>query len=123
MNRCLKTFPAAIAVAIASLIALGGVALSFNAIAQGTVRTFPEKALRGKLLVTQAPEVRLDGKPDRLAPGARIRGPDNLLLTSARLTGEPYAVNYLRDGHGLIHEVWILTPAEAALKRPVRAQQ
>ena len=26
----------------------------------------------------------------------------------------------VRDGHGLIHEVWILTPQEAALKRPVK---
>ena len=84
------------------------------------MRTFPAKALRGKLVVQSAPEVLLDGKPDRLSPGARIHGPDNLLIMSARLTGQTYTVNYVRDGHGLIHEVWILTPEEAAIKRPAR---
>jgi hypothetical protein len=121
MNRCLKTFPAAISFALASLMMLGPVALPLDATAQGTVRTFPEKALRGKLVVQLAPEVMLDGKSDRLSPGARIHGPDNLLVLSARLTGQSYTVNYVRDGHGLIHEVWVLTPEEAAIKRPVQA--
>jgi hypothetical protein len=123
MNRCLKIFPAALALAFAFLVTLAGVALPLDASAQGTVRTFPDKAQRGKLVVQAAPEVTLDGKPERLSPGARIHGPDNLLILSARLTGQSYTVNYVRDGHGLIHEVWLLTPAEAAIKRPVRAAQ
>jgi hypothetical protein len=123
MNRCLKTFPVAIAMAFASLMTLSGVALPLDASAQGTVRTFPENALRGKLVVQLSPEVMLDGKPDRLSPGARIYGPDNLLILPSRLAGEPYMVNYVRDSHGLIHQVWVLTSAEVAIKRPVRAAQ
>jgi len=122
MNRCLKFFPAALAMALASLVTLGGAALPVDAAAQGTVRTFPAKALRGKLVVQSAPEVLLDGKPDRLSPGARIRGPDNLLILSARLAGQTYVVNYVRDGYGLIHQVWLLTPEEAAIKRPAPAR-
>jgi hypothetical protein len=123
MNRCNKTFTATIAMAFAGLMTLGGVALPLDASAQGTERTFPEKALRGKLVVQLSPEVMLDGKPDRLSPGARILGPDNLLILPSRLAGEPYMVNYVRDSHGLIHQVWVLTPAEVAIKRPVRAAQ
>lgn len=121
MNRCLKTIPPAIALAVAGLMALGAATLSFETFAQGTVRTFPAKALRGKLVVQSAPEVLLDGKADRLSPGARIHGPDNLLILSARLSGQTYMVNYVRDGYGLIHEVWLLTPEEAAIKRPAPA--
>jgi hypothetical protein len=123
MNRCLKTFPVAIAMAFAGLMTLVGVALPLDASAQGTVRTFPENALRGKLVVQLSPEVMLDGKPDRLSPGARIYGPDNLLILPSRLAGEPYMVNYVRDSHGLVHQVWVLTPAEVAIKRPVRSAQ
>jgi len=89
-----------------------------SAVAQGTPRTFPETALRGKLVVTLPPHVTLNGKPDRLSPGARIHDTGNLLLMSGGLVNQVLIVNYVRDGHGLIHEVWILTPQEAALKRP-----
>jgi hypothetical protein len=88
--------------------------------AQGTPRTFPESALRGKLVVTLPPEVSLNGKPDRLSPGARIHDTSNLLVMSGGLINRELVVNYVRDGHGLIHEVWILTPQEAAMKRPAR---
>ena len=88
--------------------------------AQGTPRTFPESALRGKLVVTLPPEVSLNGKPDRLSPGARIHDTNNLLVMSGGLINRELVVNYVRDGHGLIHEVWILTPQEAAMKRPAR---
>ncbi|MDO9217085.1 MAG: hypothetical protein Q7U14_07415 [Lacisediminimonas sp.] len=81
-------------------------------------RTFPVKALRGKLVVQMPPDVQLDGNADRLSPGARIRDPRNMLVMSGALVGQPLVVNYLRDGTGLIHEVWILTADEAAEKRP-----
>ena len=76
--------------------------------------------LRGKLVVTLPPEVTLNGKPDRLSPGARIHDTNNLLVMSGGLINRELVVNYVRDGHGLIHEVWILTPQEAAMKRPAR---
>jgi len=114
MNRCLKLYFSSMLLAAASLTVLA----PLSALAQGTPRTFPETALRGKLVVTLPPHVTLNGKPDRLSPGARIHDTGNLLLMSGGLVNQVLIVNYVRDGHGLIHEVWILTPQEAALKRP-----
>lgn len=97
---------------------LGGLLVSPWALAQTTyVRSFPADALRGTLVVVQPPVVTLNGKEDRLSPGARIRGTNNLLQMSASLVGQSLVVNYTREQTGLIHEVWILTSAEAAEKR------
>jgi hypothetical protein len=77
-------------------------------------RPFPATALRGELVVLQPPEVALNGRAARLAPGARIRGDDNLLQMSAALVSRRLAVNYTIDTSGLLLDVWILTPAERA---------
>lgn len=116
MNRCLTVFVSSMMLAVTSLPLLTPQSVQ----AQGTPRTFPESALRGKLVVTLPPEVTLNGKPDRLSPGARIHDTNNLLVMSGGLLNRELVVNYVRDGHGLIHQVWILTPQEAALKRPTR---
>ena len=116
MNRCLTLFLFSMLLAATSLPLLAPLSVQ----AQGTPRTFPESALRGKLVVTLPPEVSLNGKPDRLSPGARIHDTNNLLVMSGGLINRELVVNYVRDGHGLIHEVWILTPQEAAMKRPAR---
>jgi hypothetical protein len=76
-------------------------------------RRFPANALRGELVITGAPEVTLNGRPDRLAPGARIRGESNLLTTPASLTGQRLTVHYTREASsGLLMDVWILQPME-----------
>ena len=85
-------------------------------LAAQTARPFPANALRGALQVTQAPELQLNSQPARLSPGARIRGTDNMLQLSASLTGQSLLVHYTQDPSGLVHEVWILTPDEAARK-------
>lgn len=86
--------------------------------AQGlAVRQFPAKALRGLMEVTAPPNILLDYKPRRLSPGARIKNTKNIIVMSASLVGKELLVNYVTDPQGLIHEVWILTPAEAKLKR------
>lgn len=77
-------------------------------------RPFPAQALRGTLKVIAAPEVLLDGQPARLAPGARIRGPQNLLVMSASVTGQTLPVHYTRDFDGLLKDLWILRPDEIA---------
>lgn len=84
----------------------------------GPVRQFPPQALRGTLQVVQPPDILLDGQATRLSPGARIRNTQNTLALSASLVGQTWVVNYTREPLGLVHEVWILTPAEAALPRP-----
>ena len=85
------------------------------AVAQ-TSRPFPATALRGALVVTQPPEVLINGAPDRLSPGSRIRGANNMLQMSAALVGQKLLVHYTREPSGLVHDVWILTPDEAARK-------
>ena len=96
MQRC------AIAIVLAVMAAL-------PAYAQ---RVFQANALRGELVVTQPPEVLLNDKPARLAPGARIRNPQNMIQLSGTLVSQRLAVNYTLDAMGMLRDVWILTDAE-----------
>jgi hypothetical protein len=77
-------------------------------------RNFPPQALRGALVIQAPPEALLNDRPVRLAPGARIRGQDNMLQMSASLVGARLLVHYTLDPQGLIRDVWILTPQEAS---------
>lgn len=116
MKRWLRTFKTPLLVL--ALVLTGAACLMPSvADAQGTSRTFPAKALRGVFQVTSPPNILLNGAPARLSPGARIRAPNNLIVMSGTLVGRQLRVNYVRDGQGLIHEVWILTEAEAQRKR------
>jgi len=117
MNRCA---PRPLRFALAGLL-LASATLS-PALSQTLHRAFPPKVQRGQLVVVQPPEVRLDGKPARLSPGSRIRSTANALVLSAGLVGQNLTVNYTLDGMGQLHEVWILTAAEAATRPgPARA--
>ncbi|WP_280152838.1 hypothetical protein [Piscinibacter sp. XHJ-5] len=87
-------------------------------------RAFPQNALRGALVLTSTSDATLNGKPARLAPGLRIRGQDNMLAMSGSLLGAKLLVNYTVDMQGLVKDVWVLTPDEAAKKPwPVTAQE
>jgi len=88
-----------------------------TALAQTLQRQFPATARRATLQVIAPPEVLINGTSERLAPGARIKGSNNLLLMSASLVGSTVLVNYVRDGQGLIREVWILSAEEAQENR------
>jgi hypothetical protein len=79
-------------------------------------RNFPANALRGELTIGQAPEVMLNGEAARLAPGARVRGQDNMVQMSGSLSGSRLVVNYTIDGAGQVKDVWILRPEEAAVR-------
>ena len=85
--------------------------------AQALVRSFPQTALRGELVIGTAPEATLNGKPARLAPGARIRNAQNMMQMSASLSGTPLMVHYTLDNAQEVRDVWILT-AEEARRRP-----
>ena len=113
MNRCkpfasARPWLAAAALALATLPAFAQSAL---------VRPFPATALRGTMVVTQPPVITMDGKPAQLSPGARIKAANNLLVMSSALIGQELTVNYTVEQLGLVHDVWILNEAEAALKR------
>ena len=104
-------------VAPATLLA-GLLVASLGSTAQVISRPFPPNAVRGILTVTQPPEVLMDGKADRLSPGSRIRGTNNMLVMSGALVGQAMRVNYTREPNGYIHDVWVLTDAEASLPPP-----
>ncbi|MEO0002982.1 MAG: hypothetical protein RLZZ22_674 [Pseudomonadota bacterium] len=106
----------------AALILLPALALAQNASDQ-LRRQFPEQARRGVLRVTAPPDILLDGKPDRLSPGARIHGTEQRIVMAGQLVGQELPVNYLREGMGLVHEVWLLTPAEQAQHRGGKAER
>jgi hypothetical protein len=90
-------------------------ALALPLVAQAQ-RTFTAKALRGEVVFGTPPEIKLNGKPARLAPGARIRDENNMLHLPASLVGKKFVVNYTTEFEGMLLEVWILSPAEAARK-------
>lgn len=79
-------------------------------------RAFPQNALRGAIVIGVAPDIQLNGAPARLAPGSRIRDTNNMAIVPSGLTGGRYPVNYTIDTSGLVKEVWILRPEEAAVR-------
>jgi hypothetical protein len=79
-------------------------------------RAFPQNALRGAIVIGVAPDIQVNGVPARLAPGARIRDTGNMAVVPSGLTGGRYLVNYTVDSSGLVKEVWILRPEEAAVR-------
>jgi hypothetical protein len=100
MNRCIRVF-------LISLTLLAGLVQ-----AQGFIREAPGDVKHGHITIATPPEIVLDGKPDRLSPGVRIRDVNNMLVLSASLAGKTVPVVYRRDSTGLVHEAWILTPDE-----------
>ncbi|MEN9538948.1 MAG: hypothetical protein RLZZ126_1183 [Pseudomonadota bacterium] len=82
------------------------------------LRQFPRHAQRGVMLMLQPPELTMNGLPDRLSPGSRIRGPNNQLVMSGQLVGRKLTVNFTRNPQGQIHDVWIITALEAEQELP-----
>jgi hypothetical protein len=96
------------------LLAAVGLALATAAAsAQVSVRNLPEDAPRGYLTFVQGNVVALDSKEIRLAPGAQIRGANNLLVLPTALPKNSL-VKYQLDGGGNLFRAWILTAQEAA---------
>ena len=95
--------------------ALGLVALAFVTSASAQVpRLFPPQALRGEVTGTAPPDVLLNGKPARLAPGARIRNEQNRFEVIGFLAGGKWVVHYTTDPGGQLLDIWVLTPSERA---------
>jgi hypothetical protein len=111
MNRCPRTLAR---LSLAAGLALAGLSFSIPtaALAQGIKREAPKDVVLGQMVVTQPPVITMNGKPDRLSPGSRIRDLNNMLVLSGGLVGKVLPVVYRRDAAGLVHEAWILTPDE-----------
>ena len=120
MNRCPNSLSALIFVALCAILVPAAAQDELSATqneAEAGGRTFPIGTLRGSFMVVNPPEIQLDGQPGRLAPGARIRSAERMLVMPAAITGQNLLVNYTRDASGMVREVWILTPDEAQAKR------
>ncbi|MCD2511205.1 hypothetical protein [Comamonas endophytica] len=125
MHRC--SHPSFARALAASLVLLGSAAAlpvqaqpvsSVTAAAAGT-RNFPPDAQRGKLVIGTMPEVTLNGKAIRTTPGFRLFSAEGRLLMAHTLAGQNLLVNYvIEPSTQWLHAAWILTPEEAALKRP-----
>ena len=94
------------------ILLAGSALLAGIAAAQGIKREAPKDVVLGQLVVTAPPLVTMDGKPDRLSPGSRIRDLNNMLVLSGGIIGKKLPVVYRRDAAGLVHEAWILTDEE-----------
>jgi hypothetical protein len=102
MNRCIRW-------ALAAPLAF----VCLAAAAQMIVREAPADVKPAMLAVgATPPDISLNGEPARLSPGSRIRDTNNMLVLSGSLAGRTVPAVYRRDAAGLVHEVWLLTPAE-----------
>ncbi|ARN22792.1 hypothetical protein [Piscinibacter gummiphilus] len=101
MYRCLIALAASAAIAVPAL---------------AQTRSFPQNALRGTLVFGSPPVVALNGNATRLAPGARIRGTNNMLVMSGELVDLKIVVNYTYDTSGYLRDVWILTDDEIKVR-------
>jgi hypothetical protein len=119
------------ALIIATALALAGLVAACSSPRSGerlqaqghSIRTLPEKSLRGDMTFSSPPEVVVDGRPMRLAPGSRIRGENNLVQTSSTLVGQRVTVNYTLDIGGQVLDVWLLSSVEKSQFWPRSAEQ
>jgi len=93
--------------------ALALIAVFFAVSAFAQLRTIPADAKRAKISHVQERVVQLNGKREMLAPGAQIRDASNRIIVPSALRANSL-VKYRRDADGAVHEVWLLTPEEAA---------
>ena len=125
MNRCVATSRARAMLSGLALAAAAATTLLASTPTTAQVhRNFPQNALRGVVTFGTPPDAQLNGKPARLAPGARIHGLDNMLLMSGNLIGSKFTVDYTLESSGLLYEVWLLRADEAAVQPwPTTPQQ
>jgi hypothetical protein len=85
---------------------------TLSTVATAQLRTIPKEARLGVMRHLQGMHVEIDGKPQRLAPGAQIRSLQNrIIMPSAIPAG--IVVKYVIDSEGLVRNVWIVTEEEA----------
>ena len=91
-------------------------------------RNFSAKALRGEVVFGTPPEVMLNGKPARLAPGARIRGARQPAADVGRAgRRQGWWCTTPPSSTAMLLDVWILTPgrgrAQALADAPTQEAQ
>ena len=86
--------------------------------AQQRMVPIPPKAQRADIIFNRSPDLLINGKAARLAPGARIFDRQNLIVMYGALQGAIKAKFVLEDSTGLVMSVWILTEDEIAAPDP-----
>ena len=108
-----------IAACAAALSLAGALGLTAGvASAQQRLVPIPTKAQRADITFNGSPDLLINGKNVRLAPGARIYSRDNMLVMSGSLTGTAKAKYVLEETTGLVMSLWILTDQEIATPDP-----
>ena len=87
--------------------------LSLAGGAAAQLRTLPRDAERGEVRHVQGMTIAIDGNERRLAPGAQIRDASNLVIVPSAIPAGSLA-KYVTDAEGMVRQVWLLTPQEAA---------
>jgi hypothetical protein len=85
--------------------------------AQAQLRSIPADAERATASHVQGMTLEMDGKRTEIAVGAQIRDANNRIVLPTALPAG-VLVKYIRDLHGQVWRVWILSPQEAAQPDP-----
>ena len=75
----------------------------------GSSNRLPDGTILGTMNAAQLSNVTIDGKPMRLAPGARIMTPSNTSITPDHVPPNS-RVRYKLDASGQVSQVWLLPP-------------
>ena len=89
-----------------SLLALALVAVLA---ACGSSNRLPDGTILGTANAVQPSNITIDGKPMRMAPGARIMTPSNTSITPDHVPPNS-RIRYKLDASGQVSQVWLLPP-------------
>ncbi len=84
--------------------------IGFSPLGCQSTNRLPDGSMVGVMTTQQLPVVQIDGKQQRLAPGARIVGANNSSITPNQVPANS-KVRYRVDASGLVTHVWLLPPA------------
>ena len=91
------------------LAKLAFLSMALGLVACQSTNRLPDGSFVGVMTTQQVPDVQIDGKQRRLAPGARIVGANNSSVTPNQVPANS-KVRYRVDAQGLVTHVWLLPP-------------
>ena len=88
------------------------------ALAQQRMVPISPKAKRADITFNRTPDILVNGKTARMAPGVRIYDRNNMMAMSGVLDGTTKAKYLVEETTGLVIGIWILTDDEIATPDP-----
>ena len=92
-----------------TLAKLAFLLIAFSLLGCQSSNRLPDGSMVGVMTTQQLPSVQIDGKEQRLAPGARIVGANNASITPNQVPANS-KIRYRVDATGLVTHVWLLPP-------------